>query len=90
VRVERDARMLAAQQRLQGALAGFDRLATQILAVELQQIEGAEDCGLARPVPADKIEHRKSVLVGDDRLAVDQARARRQSSDRRDGEREAA
>jgi len=27
--------MLAAQQRLQGALAGFDRLATQILAVEL-------------------------------------------------------
>jgi hypothetical protein len=41
-------------------------------------------------VPADKIEHRKSVLVGDDRLAVDQARARRQSSDRRDGEREAA
>jgi hypothetical protein len=31
VRVERDARMLATQQRLQGALAGFDRLATQIL-----------------------------------------------------------
>jgi hypothetical protein len=27
--------MLAAQQRLQGALAGFDQLATQILAVEL-------------------------------------------------------
>ena len=41
--------MLAAQQRLQGALTGFDRLATQILAVELDQIEGAKDCGLARP-----------------------------------------
>jgi hypothetical protein len=41
VRVERNARMLAAQQRLQGALAGFDRLAAQILAVELDQIEGA-------------------------------------------------
>jgi hypothetical protein len=35
VRIERDSHMLAAQQRLQGALAGFDRLATQILAVEL-------------------------------------------------------
>jgi hypothetical protein len=35
VRVEHDARMLAAQQRLQGALAGFDRLAPQVFAVEL-------------------------------------------------------
>src|ERR1700730_5217363 len=41
VRVERDARMLAAQQRLQGALAGFDRLAPQVFAVELDEIEGA-------------------------------------------------
>ena len=29
---------------------------------------------LFRPLPADKIEHRKSVLVGDDRFAVDKAR----------------
>jgi hypothetical protein len=36
VRVERDASMFAAQQRLQGALTGFDRLGTQILAVELR------------------------------------------------------
>ena len=37
VRVERDARMLAAQQRLQGALAGFDWLAPQFFAVEFQR-----------------------------------------------------
>jgi hypothetical protein len=36
MRIERDARMLAAQQRLPDALAGFDQLATQILAVKLR------------------------------------------------------
>jgi hypothetical protein len=36
MRIERDTRMLAAQQRLPGALAGFDQLATQILAVKLR------------------------------------------------------
>jgi hypothetical protein len=87
VRVEHDARVLAAQQRPQGALAGFNRLATQILAVELKQIEGAKDRSRTRLVPADKVKYRKALLIGDDRLAVDQARARRQSSDRRDGTR---
>jgi len=33
MRVEHDARMFAAQQRLQGPLAGFDRRAPQTLAV---------------------------------------------------------
>jgi hypothetical protein len=73
VRIEGNSGVLAAQQRLQGALAGFDRLATQILAVELEQVEGAEDCGLARLAPADEVEHRKAVPVGDYRLAVDEA-----------------
>jgi hypothetical protein len=54
MRVERDARMLAAQKRLQGALAGFNRLATQILAIELEQVEGAKDRPMAGPVPADQ------------------------------------
>ena len=72
MRVEHDARRLAAQQRLQGALAGFDRLATQVLAVELDQIECAKDRGRARPVPADEVENSKPPLVGDDRLAVDE------------------
>jgi hypothetical protein len=55
---------IAAQHRLQGALAGFARLATQILAVELDQIEGANDRGRAGPVLADEVEHCKHVLVG--------------------------
>ena len=81
--------MLAAQQRLQGALAGFDRLATQILAVKLEQVEGAKDCRRGPAVCADEIEHRKSVLVGDDCLAVNEARACRQCRDCRGGHREA-
>ena len=36
---------------------------------------------LACPAPADQVEYRKSVLVGDYRLTVDQARARRQTCD---------
>jgi hypothetical protein len=88
VRVEHDARMLAAQ-RHQGALAGFDRYAPQVLTVELDQIECAKDRGRARAVHADKVEDSKPLLVGDDRLAVDEAGARRQRRDRRSGQREA-
>jgi hypothetical protein len=43
---------LPAQQVRQRPFAVLDRLATQILAVELDQIEGAKDCRLAGPVPA--------------------------------------
>ena len=45
--------------------------------------------GRARAVPANKVEHRKALLVGDDCLAVDQAGACRQSGNRRGGQREA-
>jgi hypothetical protein len=44
VRVEQDARMLAAQQRFQSALAGFrSACAVKFFAVEFDQVEGAED-----------------------------------------------
>jgi hypothetical protein len=66
------------------------RVAPQIFAVEFDQIESAKDRHLARPLPADKAEHRKALLIGDDRLAVDQTGACRQSGDRRGGLREAA
>jgi hypothetical protein len=56
---------VAAQQRLQGALAGFARLATQILAIQLDLIEGAYDRGRAGPVGADEVEYCKPILVGD-------------------------
>jgi hypothetical protein len=65
VRVERNARTLAAQQRLQGALAGFDRLAAQVFAVELDQIEGTGRV----PLAADQVEYGKPLLVAGDGFA---------------------
>ena len=56
VRVEHDARMLAAQQRLQGALASFNRLATQILAVE-SAVRRRTGPGAAVLLPADQVEY---------------------------------
>jgi hypothetical protein len=82
--------MFAAQQRLQSALAGFNRLTTQILAIELEQVEGAKDRRMAGPVPADEVEHRKAFMVGDYRLAVDEAGACRQRRDRCGGQWEAS
>jgi hypothetical protein len=67
---------------------GFNRLATQILAIELDQVEGAKDCRRG-PVSANEIEHRKAVVVGNDRLTVDQAGSHRQFGDGCRGEREA-
>jgi hypothetical protein len=54
---------IAAQQRLQGAHAGFARLATQILAVQLDLIEDAYDRG--RWAGVDEVEYCKPILVGD-------------------------
>jgi len=82
--------MLAAQQRLQGALAGFDRLAPQVFAVEFDQIEGAQGHGAAVLLPTDQVEYCKSLLVTGDGLAVDYAGVCRQGSNRRGGQREAA
>src|SRR5690348_1697698 len=75
--------MLATQQRLQGALAGFNRLPPQVLAVEFEQIECAKDNISGVPLSADQIEHGKPLLVAGDGFAVDYAGARRQPRDRR-------
>ena len=63
---------------------------TQILAVELDQIEGAQGHGAAAPSPADQVEYCKSLLVTGDGLAVDYAAACRQRRDRGGDQREAA
>jgi hypothetical protein len=82
--------MLAAQQGPQGALAGFDRLATQILAVEFEQIECAEDYTGRVSLAADQVEYGKPLLVAGDGFAVDYAGTRGQGSDRGSSQRESA
>jgi hypothetical protein len=81
VGVERDAGMRSAQQNKSG-LTNLDRQLAQVLAVEFEQVEGAQHgVGVVAPRP-DHLEHRESGLVADDRLAVDQAGAHRQCRDR--------
>jgi hypothetical protein len=56
-------------------LASFKRLAAQIFAVELDQVEGAQHRGMVVPPRAQQFEVRKVVLVNHDGVAVDDADA---------------
>ena len=49
------------------------RRASQVLAVQFEQVEGAEHGGSVMLVAADQVEHGEAVFVTDDSLAVDQA-----------------
>ena len=77
-----------AQQLCEGRFPLLYRRPPQVVAVELEQVEGAEDHVVTAPAP-QQIEHRKPVGVADDGLAVDQAGPHRQLTDRRRGQREA-
>jgi hypothetical protein len=57
-------------------LAALDRLPPEVLAVELDQIEGAEHGGIVVMPMADQIEDWEPVLIDDDRLAVERAHDR--------------
>ena len=69
------ARQAPAQQAGERRLAGLERLAPQVLAVELQQVEGEQEHVRPLGLAAQPLEHREPVVVAGDRLAVDQARA---------------
>ena len=79
--------MRGANELGQLALAVLDWSASQILALELDQIEGAQHRIAAMARPADEFEYREAFVVGDDRLAVDQKRPTRQRRDRCRGKR---
>jgi hypothetical protein len=87
--VESDAFVWKPQQPRQPALSVLDRLAPDVLAAHLEQVERAENRTGVGGVAADEVEHRKPAVVGDNGLAVDHARLDRQSLDRLGDEREA-
>jgi hypothetical protein len=51
----------------------FDRLVPNVLAVDLKQIEGAQDGPAVADVAADAVENRKSAVVAHDGPAIDHA-----------------
>ena len=79
--VERDAWSRPTQQSLEGGFANLDRLAAQILAIKLKQIECAEGYAVIVLPPADHFKYGQAPLVAGNRLAVHYARSRRQSCD---------
>ena len=76
------------QQLCEGRFSFLYRRPPQVVAVELEQVEGAEDHVVTPPV-SQQIEHCKPVGIADDRLTVDQTGPHRQLTDRRRRQREA-
>ena len=68
----------------------LDGRASQVLAVEFEEVERAEYGGGIVTVSAEEVEHGEAVPVADDGLTVDQARAHRQQGHRRDDLRKTA
>jgi hypothetical protein len=66
VLVEGDAWRWLAQQLGKPGLAHLDRQPAQVLAVEFEQVEGAEHGREARGPGTDQIEHREPAVVADD------------------------
>jgi hypothetical protein len=73
VLVECQARIRPVQQPDQRLLARLDRQLAQILAVEFEQVEGAEHGRVVVAPGPQQLEHREPGLVGNDGFAVDQA-----------------
>jgi hypothetical protein len=72
--VEHDAGMRGANELGELALAVLDRPSPQILALQLDQVEGAKHGVVAMACPSDRLEHGEAVVVGDDRSASHKAR----------------
>jgi hypothetical protein len=89
VLVDRNAVVRQPQQPGQPALSVLDRLAPDVFAVYLEQVERAEDSAGIGGVAADEIEHRQTAVVADNGLAVDDAGPDGQGLDRCRREREA-
>jgi hypothetical protein len=70
--------MRAAQQLSEHGFALLDRQPAQVLAVEFEQVEGAEYGVVVVALRPDQLEHHEPGLAANDGLAVDQARAHRQ------------
>src|SRR5262249_18408688 len=83
------ARRCTLQYRCQGRFPRIERLAAQIVTVQLDQIEGVQEYArVMAPIP-DAVEAGHAFVVAGDRLAVDDARARAQVCQGLDNQREA-
>src|SRR5215813_10894219 len=73
VPVQTQPRKAPTQQARERRLARLQRLAPEVFAVQLKEVEGVEEDMLARWLAPQPFEHREPVLIAGDRLAIDQA-----------------
>src|SRR5262245_32674000 len=76
VLVQTQTRKAPTQQARERHLARLQRLPPQVLAIQLEEVEGVEEDMLARRLAPKPFEHRESVLIAGHGLAVDQAGTR--------------
>jgi len=87
--VEPDAGAGLGHDRGERGLADLKRIAPQVVAVQLDEVEGVEEDALVSAVVTDEIERGNAVVIASDRFAIDDARARAQAGQRLDNQREA-
>jgi len=75
--------------RRERGLADLKRIAPQVVAVQLDEVEGVEEYALVSALVPDEIERGDAVVIASDSFAVDDAGARAQAPQRFDDEREA-
>ena len=69
--------------------AKLDWIAPEVVAVQLDQIEGVEEYAFVSAVVTDEIERGNAAVIAGDSFAVDDAGARAQECERLDNQREA-
>ncbi len=75
--------------RRERGLADLKRITPQVVAVQLDEVEGVEEYALVSAVVADEIERGNAVVIASDSFASDDAGARAQAGQRLDDQREA-
>ena len=78
--VEPDAGAGFGHDRCQRGLANLKRITPQVVAVQLDQVEGVEEYLVVSALVTDEIERSDAVVITGNRLPVDDAGARAQAS----------
>jgi len=87
--VEPDAGLGFGHDRCERGLTDLKRIAPQVVAVQLDEVEGVEEDAPVSALVPDEIERGDTVVIASDRLAIDDAGARAQASQGLGDEREA-
>src|SRR5262245_51554630 len=87
--IEPDAQAGLGHDKSERGLADLKRIAPQVVAVQLDEVEGIKEYALVSAVATNEIERGNAVVIAGDSFAVDDAGARAQASQHLDDQRKA-